>query len=96
MTPWFREQVGRDTERAAAHRLEIETGVAPSLRDTMVRLMTAGRNDPNAARAAFDIFSCLALPNEVLERPGIRETLASTEPPQPLPGPSRAEVLSVL
>jgi 2-polyprenyl-6-methoxyphenol hydroxylase-like FAD-dependent oxidoreductase len=96
VTPWFREQVGRDTERAAAHRLEIETGVAPSPRDTMVRLMTAGRNDPNAARAAFDIFSCLALPNEVLERPGIRETLDSTESPQPLPGPSRAELLSVL
>jgi 2-polyprenyl-6-methoxyphenol hydroxylase-like FAD-dependent oxidoreductase len=96
VTPWFREQVSRDYERAAAHRLEIATGVAPSLRDTMIRLMAAGRHDPDAARAAFDIFTCLALPEEVVGRPRIRETLESPVPAQPPPGPSRPDLLALL
>jgi 2-polyprenyl-6-methoxyphenol hydroxylase-like FAD-dependent oxidoreductase len=96
VTPWFREQVSRDYERAAAHRVEIDTGVAPALRDTMVRLMAAGRHDPDAARAALDIFTCLALPGEVLKRPGIRDTLESTDTTQLPPGPSRKELLALL
>jgi flavin-dependent dehydrogenase len=96
VTPWFREQVSRDYERAAAHRVEIDTGVAPSVQDTMVRLMASGRHDPDAARAAMDIFSCLALPKEVLERPGIRGALESTSAAQPPPGPSRQELLALL
>jgi 2-polyprenyl-6-methoxyphenol hydroxylase-like FAD-dependent oxidoreductase len=96
VTPWFREQLGRDYERAAAYRVEIDTGVAPSIRDTMIRLMAAGRFDPDAARAALDIFSCLALPEEVLARPGIRETLEAAGPAQPPPGPSRKDLLALL
>jgi 2-polyprenyl-6-methoxyphenol hydroxylase-like FAD-dependent oxidoreductase len=96
VAPWFREQVSRDHERAAALRLEIETGVVPPVRDTMVRLMAAGRHDPDAARAALDIFACLALPDEVLERPGIRETLESPDSARPRPGPSRRDLLALL
>jgi 2-polyprenyl-6-methoxyphenol hydroxylase-like FAD-dependent oxidoreductase len=96
VAPWFREQVSRDYERAAACHIEIDTGAAPSVRDTMVRLMAAGRHNPDAARGAFDIFSCLALPEEVLARSGIRENLESTGAAQPPPGPSRHELLRLL
>jgi 2-polyprenyl-6-methoxyphenol hydroxylase-like FAD-dependent oxidoreductase len=96
ITPWFWEQVGRDRERAAAHRLEIDTGTAPPRRDTLVRLMAAGRQDPDAARAACDIFACLALPDQVLARPGIQQKLESTHPGPPPTGPTRRELLSLL
>jgi hypothetical protein len=96
VTPWFREQVSRDYKRAAAQRVEIETGIARPPRDTMSRLMAAGRHDPAAGRAALDIFGCLALPEEVLERPGIQEALESPEPGEPPSGPSRQELLALL
>ena len=96
VTPWFREQVGRDNERACAIRVEIDTGEAPSLRNAFVRLMAAGREDPDAARGAFDILSCLALPDEVMRRPGLSEKLNSTGHAPPRRGPTRREVLAVL
>jgi hypothetical protein len=59
---------------------------------------TAARFDADVVRAWFDVYSCLALPAEVMARPGIREKVApyvGVKPPQ-MPGPSRAELLALV
>jgi flavin-dependent dehydrogenase len=96
VTPWFREQLSRDYERAAINRTEIDTGVSRPAQDTMARLMAAGRQDPDAARAGFDIISCLAQPDEVMSRPRIAEALRSANLAPLPPGPTRQDLLDLL
>jgi 2-polyprenyl-6-methoxyphenol hydroxylase-like FAD-dependent oxidoreductase len=103
LTPWYRTQIERDHQRAAAMQAAIE-GRAPAppagdlARQLQAALLAAASVDADAARAAFDVMACLALPAEVIARPGIREKVAAfagAEPPQP-PGPTRAELLALL
>jgi hypothetical protein len=60
--------------------------------------MRAAAVDPDAARAFLDVFSCLELPGEVLDRPGMREKVkslaASSEPLVP-PGPTREQLIAL-
>jgi hypothetical protein len=59
--------------------------------------MLAARVDPDAARGLLDVFSCIALPSEVIDRPGMRDKLISLNPaeiPRP-PGPSREQLIAV-
>jgi 2-polyprenyl-6-methoxyphenol hydroxylase-like FAD-dependent oxidoreductase len=98
LTPWYHDQVNRDNQRAEDVRAEIE-GRPPRgpSNDLGARLMAAARVDPEAARGFLDVFSCLALPSEVLDRPGMRDKLASLEPAeQPGPaGPSREQLVAL-
>ena len=102
VTPWYRDQVLRDRNRAAAIQAAVE-GRAPDSNPDPARqmqaAMLAGANaDPEVARASLDVLACLALPSEVIARPGLAEKVRSfigAEVPQ-LPGPTRAELLSLL
>ena len=61
-------------------------------------LMLAARTDPDAARGFLDVFSCLALPAQVLQRPGMREkltALAASAAPSFSPGPAREELIAL-
>jgi 2-polyprenyl-6-methoxyphenol hydroxylase-like FAD-dependent oxidoreductase len=99
LTPWYHDQVNRDNQRAANLRAEIE-GRPPEGPgdDPVANLMLAARADPEAARAFLDVFSCLALPSEVLNRPGMREkvdSLASSSGPLGPAGPTREQLIAL-
>jgi hypothetical protein len=103
LTPWYRDQVDRDYQLAAAVQAIIE-GRAPArpadypAQRLQAAFLAAASVDPDVARALFDVMSCLALPAEALGRPGIREKVAGcagAEPPQ-TPGPTRAELIALM
>jgi hypothetical protein len=100
LTPWYRDQVDRDQQRAARLRAVIE-GREPCqpLEDTALQLMMGAGADPAVARGYLDTLSCLALPTEVLDRPGMRDrlaTIAAQTPPADLPGPSRQQLVDIV
>jgi 2-polyprenyl-6-methoxyphenol hydroxylase-like FAD-dependent oxidoreductase len=94
--PWYDDQIQRDRERATRFEV-LKTGGAPGpARDPLAPLLAAARFDPDAARAAFDVVGCLAPPADVLTRPGLRARLDTVETPVTTPGPTRADVLTLL
>jgi flavin-dependent dehydrogenase len=103
LTPWYRHTVGLDRARAAAIRAEIE-GVPPALSDDPAAVV--GRALPQAAvqdadvfRAFLEISGVLALPQEVLARPGLRERileLAEGQQSPPVAAPSRSQLLEMM
>lgn len=103
LTPWYRDQIDRDYQRAA----EIEAAIQGRALDratedpakpTPAAFVVAANKDPDVARAFFDVMSCLALPAEVLSRPGIREKVAALGGGElvPMPGPNRAELVALM
>lgn len=55
--------------------------------------------DATATRLYGEIFSCLATPDQIFARPGVFEHvlgLAATVTPEPLPGPTRSELLELV
>ena len=100
LTPWFQDQNDRDRQRAAQFRALLEGWpLEPNPAHAVeLALISAVRDDPEAARGWLDIFGCLALPNEVLGRPGMRDRLSAYmgRPMAPPPGPTRDELLALL
>lgn len=98
VTPWYREQVGRDYQRAAEIQALIDGGPAPEPANPMQpALMAAAMADPDVARAMLDTLACLTLPAEVMTRPGLIDTVmsyAGTPVPTP-PVPSRDELVAL-
>jgi 2-polyprenyl-6-methoxyphenol hydroxylase-like FAD-dependent oxidoreductase len=103
LTPWYRDQMRRDAQRAAEVRRIID-GRAPDPppddpASQMQRAMLAAADtDPVVARGFLEVVSCLALPTAVMSRPGMRERVAAyigVESPEP-PGPTRAELLALV
>ncbi len=104
LAPWYRDQIARDHQLAAETQAAIE-GRAPAgppaddpAQQLQVAFVAAAAHDPDVARAFFEVFSCLALPAEVMGRPGIRETVAAyvgRTPPQ-VPGPTRTELVALV
>jgi 2-polyprenyl-6-methoxyphenol hydroxylase-like FAD-dependent oxidoreductase len=103
LTPWYRDQMSRDAQRAAEVRRIIDgRAPAPPADDPASQMqravLAAADTDPEVARGFLDVMSCLALPNEVMSRPGLRERAAAyigVESPE-MPGPTRAELLSLV
>jgi len=55
--------------------------------------------DPEVLRGLLEIVTCLALPQQVMARPGMQERIAryaDAPPPPPTPGPDRAQLLDLL
>jgi len=62
-------------------------------------LMGSATSDQLATRSFGDIYSCNAVPSEVMARPGMLEHalgLAKNFTAQPLPGPDRSELLELV
>jgi hypothetical protein len=57
------------------------------------------RHDADVFRGFLEIMSCLALPQEVMSRPGFAERvseLGAAHDPPPPPGPSREQLLALV
>lgn len=104
LLPWYHATAHADRQRAAQIAAVVEgRPPAPPPADpaatTMRDLMVARTLDPDMFRAYLEMVFVLALPQEVVSRPGLAERVrqvADGRPPAPPPGPSRAELLRML
>ena len=102
LTPWYREQIDRDYQRAAAIKAAIDgrhphhLGDDPR-RQVQAAFLAAASADPDVARALMDVMSCLCLPDQVMSRPGLQEKVASfvNAEVRATPGPTRSELLAL-
>ena len=103
LTPWYRDTVAIDRARIAeieALRAGLEPPGPPSFEAGVAgSLMRVMAFDPELLRAGLEVVGCLALPQEVLARPGVVDRvveLVEANPPQPAPGPTREELLRLI
>lgn len=98
LTPYYRLQRAADQERVAEMNA-LRIGCEPPAMDPQAqRLLVASGRDATVFRGFLETMTCLALPDEVLSRPGMRErieTYGGGEPPH-LPAPSREQLLALL
>jgi flavin-dependent dehydrogenase len=98
ITPHYRNQLRADRARIAEMDA-IRQGAAPPEPDLMTtRFLVASAKDAVVFRAMLETVSCLALPDEVMARPGMAERVAELGDGQPgrLPGPDRSRLLELL
>ncbi|WP_448609557.1 FAD-dependent oxidoreductase [Geodermatophilus sp. URMC 60] len=98
VAPFYRSQLATDRARIAEMDA-LRAGRRPPPPDpARTALLTAAAHDADAYRALLETITCLALPDEVLGRPGMAERLAAHagEPPPVTPGPDRAQLLQLL
>ena len=103
VTPWYRDTIEIDRRRIARFNALIDGRPEPQPTDALARianaLLVAMMYDPDIFRAANEMRSLLALPEEVMARPGVVDRIlevASTHAVVMPPGPSREELLRML
>jgi hypothetical protein len=104
--PWYRQTVQLDRERKAQIDASIAgvpaaapAGLVGSDTPGLAELQVAMLYDADAFRAFMEIISMLALPGDIMARPGFSEHLAKAaagREPFEIPGPSRADLLTSL
>ncbi len=98
-TPWYRDTVAFDRRRTTQIAAAIAGREAPSPTGPLDLLPVAMLYDADLFRAFLEINSLLALPEDVLARPGLADRIVEVagthQPPVPR-GPSREEVLRML
>ena len=103
LTPWYRNTVELDRVRRARLAAAAEAQPFPEPNDAGARIRAAlpiaAQFDADVYRAFVEMTSLLALPSEVMARPGlvdrVLELAGRHRPPVP-PGPSRMETLRIL
>jgi 2-polyprenyl-6-methoxyphenol hydroxylase-like FAD-dependent oxidoreductase len=98
VAPYVTDQVTADRARLAEMSAARQGTVAPAADTPMARLLAAAPYDPDLFRAVIETISCVALPREVLARPGIRERIdkLGDVPVLNAPGPDRQRLLDLL
>jgi hypothetical protein len=99
VAPWYRTTVEFDRTRTAEMQAAIQGRPAPKPSGPGEALAVAMMYDPLLFRAYLEIVSLLALPREVLARPGLVDRImavADVAPPVAPAGPSRDELLRML
>jgi 2-polyprenyl-6-methoxyphenol hydroxylase-like FAD-dependent oxidoreductase len=98
VAPFYRNQIMADRARLA-EMTALRQGRAWSPPDSIAgRLAATAPYDADIFRAFLETVLCLALPQEVIDRPGIRDKLEQSghrSPPQG-PGPDRQQLLQLL
>lgn len=101
IAPWHEATIALDRSRLEAMRAEV-AGRPPEVsaqQRLVAALAGAFGTDPLATRAYGDLVSCTARPEEVFARPGVlarARELAAAHRPQPLPGPTREQLLALV
>ena len=103
VTPWYRNTIEIDGDGSRSSKRGSRGRSDPQPTDPRANvadaLAIAMRYDADVFRAAAEVRTMLALPQEVMARPGlvdrIREIADAREAPIP-PGPSREELLRML
>jgi hypothetical protein len=103
VTPWYRDTIEIDRARIARYNAFIEGRPEPQPTAPPARiadaLVVAMMYDADLFRAALEMRSLLALPQEVMARPGMVDRIlevASTHEVVIPPAPSREELLRML
>jgi 2-polyprenyl-6-methoxyphenol hydroxylase-like FAD-dependent oxidoreductase len=98
VAPYVHDQIAADRGRLAEMRAARQGTPLPPRDSPMGRLLAAAPYDPDLFRGAIETISCLALPREVLGRPGIQERIEqfSGVPSLNEPGPDRQRLLDLL
>lgn len=99
--PWHDATIAIDRRRVREMRTLLAGEVpVPTPDEQFADTLNASiGSDAVATRAAMEMFSCLALPDEVFARPGFVEhvsSLAGTVSNDPIPGPDRHELEALL
>jgi flavin-dependent dehydrogenase len=98
VTPWFRNQRDADANRFADMTAFREGREPPERDDLMRSFRVAMLHDDELFRAFMETVGCLALPEEVVSRPGLRDRIErwKDEPPLQMPAPSREKLVTLL
>jgi hypothetical protein len=100
--PWYETAVATDADRIAQIDAIRDGRPAPEPKDplTLLRIAAAVGQDPDLMRGAFDVSSVLALPEQVMARPEVRNALDALGPlptaALPAIGPNREQLLSLI
>lgn len=98
VAPYYRNQIAADRARVAEMDAS-RNGFVPKPPDSvMARFATAAGYNADAYRGLLETVMCLALPQEVLGRPGIKDKVETwgQHPSPPAPGPDREQLLRLL
>jgi 2-polyprenyl-6-methoxyphenol hydroxylase-like FAD-dependent oxidoreductase len=103
VAPWYRDTINVDRMRIRGLNAELEgrplaPPTDPAAR-TAAAFPAAMLHDADLFRAFMETTSMLALPQEVMKRPGVAERItevAEAHPPMMPPGPSREQLLQML
>ena len=98
VAPFYWNQIRADRARLAEITALRENRQWSPADSPMARLPIAAASDPDVFRAFLETALCLALPQEVIERPGIKDKIAQAghHTPPPAPGPDRQQLLQLL
>jgi 2-polyprenyl-6-methoxyphenol hydroxylase-like FAD-dependent oxidoreductase len=97
VAPFYWNQIRSDRSRLAEMTALREGRTAKPDGSLMSRLAAAAPYDADLFRAFLEIVTCLALPQQVFQRPGIRERIErSDHQAAPVPGPDRKQLLNLL
>jgi 2-polyprenyl-6-methoxyphenol hydroxylase-like FAD-dependent oxidoreductase len=100
LAPWYRASVAVDrarlTEIDAARRGRPVPAPADRAARVRAALPLAMTRDADAFRAGLEISNCVAMPSEVLARPGLAERIVEAAEGAAPTGPTREEVLRLV
>jgi 2-polyprenyl-6-methoxyphenol hydroxylase-like FAD-dependent oxidoreductase len=98
VAPFYWNQIMADRARLAEMTALRENRQWSPADSAMSRLANCAPYDADAYRAFLETLFCLALPQEVIQRPGIKDTIERLghQASPPAPGPSRRQLLQLL
>jgi flavin-dependent dehydrogenase len=98
VAPFYWDQRSSDRARMAEMDVLREGGEPPPPDPTMAAVGAAVMYDPDVFRGMVETAMCLAMPGEVLARPGFMDKVRAVGPVAPLriPGPDRRRLLELL
>ncbi len=98
VAPFYRNQISADRARLAEMTALREGREPPRADSPLTRIGAAAGHDADVFRAFLETVLCLAPPQDVIARPGMKEKIGQSAlgPPAAVPGPDRQQLLQLL